>query len=401
MRRLCPLLALVLACGSGYDPPAPRGQGGGVSGAGAAGAAAGLTSSGGVAEPDGGSGGAGAGPASAGAGAGAGAAAAGCELDALAELEVFSPSWDPLGYPPYAIDRCVVVYVDAGGASGALQRVDLETGERVMLDAAEHRPRRPAIAGDVVAWERDGESGQSAVRVHSPAGERTFEASGEPRATLDAVVYTRFRGQAKSDDTDVFLYRIGTEEEQVVATGPGQQRFADVSGAHVAFTDFSEDARGYFDLGSIADVRVVDRQSGEETTRALPGKQAFPLLGRDGVLVYLEWGAVHPEPKFSQFFLKAGRISAPASADFNVKGEAPVMTEVAYVRPSLHGSRIDFVDRVGSVRLYSVDVGAAAAPTPLVDLDEAKLFGSASSERATLVSTPRASSSLRLVAVAR
>lgn len=332
---------------------------------------------------------------------GSAGAPASCDWTALEDLSVFSPSWDPLGYPPYAVDGCSLVYVAGQDDAGALYRVDLSSGERELLDDAVNHPRRPTIAAGVIAWERDGDGGSS-VRVLSDARDRTIDAAGEPRATADAVVYTAFLGAKTSDDTDVYLYDLGTDELVPVATGAGQQRFADISAEHVAVTDFSEDPSGYFDgLSAIADVVVFDREHLEPTPRPMPGKQAFPLLGDDGALVYLEWGAVHPEPKFSQFFLKAGNLAEPSSADINVKGEGQVLTDVAYVRPSLHGTRIDFIDRTDAVKLYSVDVLALAAPEAVSGIDAAQLFGPASSARVTLVSAPGASSALRLVAIER
>jgi hypothetical protein len=342
----------------------------------------------------------------------AGAAAAGapetCGPAAIAGLGVFSPGWDPLGYPPYAIDGCTLVYVAPAAGDGALRRRDLVSGDDVLLESAAAHPRRPTVAGDVIAWERDGDgAGDSSVSVlvDQPARARLFAHAGEPRATTDAVVFTKFLGPLASDDTDVVLYEVESDQDLPIAIGAGQQRFADVSASHVAVSDFSEDPLGYFkESGAISDVLVIDRKTGERTPRAAPGKQAFPLLGTGGLLVYLEWGAVHPEPKFSEFTLKAGSVFQNVASDFNVKGDGTVSTNPAYVRPSLHGVYLDFIDHAfDAPQLFrsTLDGPATAAPTAVSIAGATTFFGPVSAEALTLVATPLAGQQLSLVAVAR
>jgi hypothetical protein len=324
----------------------------------------------------------------------------------VAGLAVFSPTWDALGYPPYAIDGCTLVYVGSAPSPGALRRRNLATGEDVLLDSAATHPRRPSVAGGVIAWERDGEgSSEVSVLVDEPARNLHFGHAGEPRATSDAVVFTKFLSALPTDDTDVILYEVETDAQSSIGNGAGQQRFADVSPTHVAFTDFSEDPKGYFDeTSSIADVVVVDRKSGERTLRSAPGKQAFPLLGSDGLLVYLEWGAVHPEPKFSEFTLKAGNLAAPVASDFNVKGDGTVSTNPAYVRPSLHGVYLDYIDDAFQTpKLYRSTLATMQplAPAAVALAGATALLGPASADSLTLVGKQLAGEAFTLVAVAR
>lgn len=340
----------------------------------------------------------------------AGAAGAGsdCGPETFEGLSVFaSGGWDPLGYPPYALDGCTLVYVAPtapGESSGALYRRDLSTGQEILLETAALQPRRPAIAGDLIAWEAQVE-GKSQVRVHYQNETRDiagdFVQSGEPRVTADAVVFTAFLGTEATADTDVFLYDPVTDQAAPVAAGPGQQRFADISHDYVAVTDFSEDPRGYFDEAqSIADILLIERATGKATPRPREGKQAFPLLGDSGALVYLDWGLVHPEPKFSQFSLRAGEVTAAATADIDLKGE-PVQTNPAYVRPSLRGLNVDFIDTQNSVGLYRVVLGSGAAPVLAPIAGAAQLFGPVAADQLTLVSQPLAGQTLKLTAVAR
>jgi hypothetical protein len=243
--------------------------------------------------------------------------------------------------------------------------------------------------------------------VHHQGVTRTlsgeFERAGEPRVCADAVVFTAFSGEEPSSDSDVYLYDVAGDELLPIAPGPGQQRFADVSLTHVALTDFSEDPAGYFDeTQSISDVVVVHRESGEAVTRKAPGKQAFPLLASDGTVVYLHWGSVHPEPKFSQFWLKAGKPGEPVELDLDLKGEV-VRTDPAYVRPSLHGTDVDFVDTVASVvGLYRVSLTDLGAPVAtVVPGGAARLLGPVAAAALTLVSRSQQDQTRSLVAVRR
>ena len=418
--------ALVLACGATHDatPTLPAVEGGaagaGAAGAGAAGAgatnsAAGLPSivdaggQGGAPSAMGGAAGAVAAGATAMAGA-AGASDDPCSGAALEGLEVYSQGiWDPLGYPPYALDGCTLAYVavSSGAENGGLRLRDLATGEELELEAGAARPRRPAVAGGVVAWESDGPDG-SQVRVRDASltepFEMAFQHAGEPRVTTDAVVFTAFLGVGASADTDVELYDLTRRVLTPIATGPGQQRFADVSAKYVAVTDFAEDPKGYFDeTGSISDIVLFARDTLERTARAAPGKQAFPLLGNDGLIAYLEWGAVHPEPKFSQFFLKAGYVDGPVTSDRNVKGgELMVVTDPAYVRPSLHGQYLDFIDKgTAAPQLFRADLAAAAPPVAATIAGASRLLGPVAADTMTLVAQPLQGATLQLVAVAR
>jgi hypothetical protein len=338
----------------------------------------------------------------------AGSYGEGCDAASVGELEVYlrGTSWDPLGYPPYAFEGCTLVYIATGSDPGALRVRDLASGEDTVLETAARHPRRPTISGEVIAWEADGAVGSEVrvrvgAKIESMSG--AFMRAEEPRATDDAVVFTAFLGAGPNDDSDVYLFDVVTGQLSAVATGPGQQRFADVSPTHIAITDFSEDAKGYFnELGSISDIALIERATGLRTNRPSPGKQAFPLLGAQGVFAYLEWAAVHPEPKLGQFWLKVGYLGRPSSEDFNVKTAGQVSTNPAYVRPSLRGLNLDFVDQgPDGASLYRA---ALATPGTLISSQipgAMLLFGPVAGDRFTLLANQRSPQSFALVAVAR
>jgi hypothetical protein len=396
------LLAAPLGCGDYGTATSP----GGSAGASDAGAPAASSGANGV-SGSGGASGVG-GDAAAGQpelGGASGAPADGCDAPDLDGIRVYSSGgWDALGYPPYALDGCTLVYVAPEQGGGVLRLRDLASGVDTVLEEAASRPRRPAVSGSLIAWEV-GDDAASQVRVHHQGLTRTlsgeFERAGEPRVCADAVVFTAFLGEAPSSDSDVYLYDVAGDELVPIAVGPGQQRFADVSLTHVALTDFSEDPAGYFDeVQSLSDVVVIHRESAEVVTRKAPGKQAFPLLASDGAVVYLHWGSVHPEPKFSQFWLKAGYPGEPVELDIDLKGEL-VQTTPAYVRPSLHGVDVDFVDTVASVvGLYRVSLTDPGAPVAtLIPGDAARLLGPVAATGLTLVSQPQQDQTLSLVVV--
>lgn len=420
---VCAELALALAaCESGSGSAVTPGVAGtgGEPAAVFAGAGSPPNAAGGASAAPGGSGGsahhAGSGGSSGGSVGGMGPEAAGsagareepCSSASLGELEVYlrSSNWDPLGYPPYAVDDCTLVYVAAGGEEGALHVRNLATGADEVLEGAPSKPRRPTVSGSLIAWEADGAAG-SEVHVLVNGKVKTlsgaFVRAEEPRATDDAVVFTAFLGESPNADSDVYLFDAQSSELSAIATGPGQQRFADVSATHVAFTDFSEDPQGYFsEMGSSSDIAIVERASGTRSNRSSPGKQAFPLLGDNGVFAYLEWAAVHPEPKLGQFWLKAGRLDRPVSEDFNVKTTGQVSTNPAYVRPSLRGLNLDFIDQGSDgAALYRTVLGASPRLASLKIAGALQLFGPVAGDRFTLLANQRTAQSIALLAVPR
>jgi hypothetical protein len=304
-------------------------------------------------------------------------AAAAADGVAIAALAADANPLDALGYPPYALDGCTLIYLAppaAGQTWGELRRRDLATGAETVLAPPSETPRRPTIAGDVVAWEAVVGNktivrvtvGSDALVVSGP-----FDHAGEPRATADAVVFTAWLAADDTSDTDVYLVLPASRQLVAIATGPGQQRFADVSRTLVAVSDFSEDPTGTFSavVHRDADVVVFDRGTLARTVRHLPGKQAFPMLGATTHLGYLDWGLVTPEPKFSQYTVRVGVVASDPAADANVKGSGPVVSNTAWVRPSVSGDTIVWVDESAGLG------GLFARPLDLSSPAKASLSG--------------------------
>lgn len=234
------------------------------------------------------------------------------------------------GYPPYAVDACTLVYVDA---AGALVLRDLTTGGTTEIAPASDRAFRPALSAGLVAWEsRAEETTAIRVRRRGLSGldatftlRGPFVAASEPRVHGQSVVFTA-APRAGETDLDVYLYEDSNDSHDTsrdvrpIFEGPGQQRFADVDETFVVATDFAEDPDGVSndDGHDLADIVVFDRRSATKTTRHLPGKQAFPILASGSIFGYLDWAAIHPEPKLTSFDLRAGVALGDVGRDWLV-----------------------------------------------------------------------------------
>jgi hypothetical protein len=337
-------------------------------------------------------------PADAGSEASCGSAAMGVAVD---EREL-------AGFPPYAVSGCTLVYVsrpNTPGASGELILRDLRTGVESSLAQADESPRRPTIAGSLIAWEATID-GHSAVRVRYSDKTTTlagaFDHAGEPRATSDAVVFTAWTSADEQGDTDVWLYLPGSGELTAIVTGAGQQRFADVSPTHVAVSDFSEDPDGRYDgSGDLADIVLYDRVTRASTSRPLAGKQAFPMLGDNGLLAYLHWelSEVHPEPKLAGYHLKVGALAADGSADrelAKVVAQAP-----PYIRPAMSQGVVEWVASPDNTyRMFRARADSSAEPVA-VKQSPLPLYAPAPASAFTLLATRAADAAARLEAVQR
>ncbi len=293
-----------------------------------------------------------------------------CDPNAAFNVEVRAA--DREGFPPYAAFGCTLVYVNA---VGALVQRDLGTGEELTLAGEGDHPRRPATSAKVIAWEAD-ERGRSVVRVRTGGATRTvrgaFIAAGEPRASGNHVVFTAWNGPLVSDDTDVWIYDADALRAHMVLGGKGQQRLADISSDFVVATDFDEDVDGRFDDNEfdVADLVAFDRRTGAISHRRSPGKQAFPLLADGGVLAYLDWAAIHPEPKLVGFGLRSGAVLGDPASDRTLDNVAYASGES--VRPTVVGRSVEWVAS-GSV-LFRAPLDGSSPPAAADGLAGLELY---------------------------
>jgi hypothetical protein len=386
------VLGALIGCGDGGNGSSNAGSGGGTSGT------------------SGSSTGAGSGTSSGTTGGG------GCSPDGISGINVAATDFYggtpyALGYPSYAIDGCRLVYLAPGAngmGSGALRLRDLESGDEQTLEEASEAPRRPTIAGDVIAWEAT-VSGMPGVRVKGATGAPVtltgaFNHAGEPRAAEDAVVFTGWLGPNDTDDTDIYLYRLATKELTAVSPAPKQQRFADISATHLTWTDFSGDASGYYkDLYSPddeADVVLFDRATSVATERHRPGKQAFSILGAEGKVAYLDWVGVQPEPKLDGYALQIANLGDPVESDALV---SQIFTPLIHVRPVARGELLEWVgtSEGGQTQMLRRAANLVTPAIPLPGLAGMTLVGPTASDAITLVGVQKGGVAVELRAFAR
>ncbi len=320
----------------------------------------------------------------------------------VAATDVYGGPPYALGYPSYAVEGCLLAYV---APDGRLRLRDLQVGIEETLAEAAEEPRRPAIARDVVAWEAT-EAGRRVVRVWEGGPIVTvtgaFDHAGEPRASPTAVVFTGWRTADEAGDTDIFLFVPGGAQAEPLVETPGQQRFADISFTHVAYSDFAEDPDGRFDENALdlADVVVIDRATGTASRRMRSGKQAFPMLGAAGRVSYLEWGPQHPEPKFSAYTLLVGEVLGSGEKDAAM---AAIETQIPYVRPAARGAFVEWVQWPGSAApslwRQRADLSEAAVEVPSIEGTE--LYGPTATEAFTVLATRSAGGAMVLRAAER
>jgi hypothetical protein len=229
-----------------------------------------------------------------------------------------------------------------------------------------------------------------------------FVHAGEPRAAEGEIVLTGWLSNDEAGDTDIYTYTPGEEEAFVVAQGPGQQRFPDITPTHIAFADFSEDPDGRFDQNDtdLANVVIFDRATEMFSPRLREGKQAFPMLGAGGKIAYLAWDPVHPEPKLGAYDLFVGDLAGPVENDAPA---AHIETLSPYIRPTAHGSLLEWVAwPAGSGASFwrrPADLTAPAAQ--VAGLSDLELFAPSASENLTVLAARNPSGSMTLKALAR
>lgn len=304
-----------------------------------------------------------------------------------------------LGYPPVALEGCTMAYIagpNEGKLEGALNLIDLGTGVFKVLATVEEEPRRPAlsIAGTPTAAFEVTFGTVNSVRVYKDGESRIiagdFHHAGEPKIFGNTVVFTGWLSADENGDTDIFVYEAGSgaASAEVLYSAPGQQRFADISDTHIAFSDFSEDPDGAFNENSqdLADIVLYDRKTLKSTPRPKMGMQAFPMLGAPGFIAYLHWGNTHFEPMSSQYDLFVNKLDGIPSTD--QKG-ASISTKVPYIRPIAKGTYIEWIQwpAMGNAALWHRVIDLSLPEKQVANADIAELYAPAASDQFTVVAS--------------
>lgn len=296
-------------------------------------------------------------------------------------------------YPPYAMSGCTLAYL---ARDASLMVRDLNSGAEIRLAGPDEAARRPTIDGGVVAWEAVVDA-RRVIKVHA-AGKTTviagpFKSAGEPRVHDGSVVFTGWVGGPR-EETDIWLYDTKTGSLAPVLGGPGQRRFADVSGEFVVAVDASEDPDGAFDDDGrdVTALVVFERKTGKVTRRPSPGRQAFPVLIDVAGVAYLDWA-----PGSARGYeVKTGMLLEPASADRTV---GAVTHRNSGPRPSSIGPTVEWVaeEADGTTSLYRAPAfGQKKAPIRAPGLEGLRLFAPISTRDFTVIAAVQGKGSARL-----
>ncbi len=329
---------------------------------------------------------------------------------AITNRDVYGVAPYALGYPQHAADGCLLLYVAPSNnvdGNGELRLRDLSTGKELVIAGASTAPRRPVLSGDWMAWEAD-VNGRTLIHTrnqndgNSTIIDGAFDHATEPRISTTAIAFTAWLGPETTANTDVALYTFAEKEIEILSPSPGQQRFADISNTHVAWSDFSEDPDGRFDedMLDVAEIVVYDRQKKTTTVRTRLGKQAFPMLGAQGKIAFLDWNLVHPEPKLVAYDLRLVDIDDSFMDSVLVES---IKTALPYIRPVARGELLEWVALVEDVgpALWRMRTDAVAVPVLVQEASSINRFAPVASETMTFVGVQSIDGSVTLEAFAR
>jgi hypothetical protein len=128
---------------------------------------------------------------------------------------------------------------------------------------------------------------------------------------------------------------------------------------------------------------VKGRDGAAVQVRPRPGKQAFPLLGADDKVAYLEWGEDHPEPKLSAYGLVIGDVAGGGEGDTGVVG---LTTAMPYIRPAARGAHLHWVNWLsgGEPSLWTQPADLSSPAERVSEIQGPALLGPAASGHVTL-----------------
>jgi hypothetical protein len=122
------------------------------------------------------------------------------------------------------------------------------------------------------------------------------------------------------------------------------------------------------------------------------------MLGAPGKVAYLDWGLVHPEPKFSEYTLRIGDVAGPVAADVMVEH---IVTQVPYIRPVARGPYLEWVAVAGGLVLERQAVDLATPVQTVSTFGNAAVYGPSASDAITLLAATGPGAGVTLRAFAR
>ena len=264
---------------------------------------------------------------------------------------------------------------------GIIWSVQLPDGAPESLAPSTGIQTDPTLSGDTVIWadDRDGTS-----RLHSwnfSSGEESvlLEAlDGEMRAPHldgDDLVWV---AQADPEDprtADIWHWELGSDPTSAKAliADDAEQDHPFVKDGLVVWSDYYADPQGFYTVEADPNANNADIRGYDLALKATflvtddPSKQLRPAI-EDGVVVWLDWRGIQPQPKYAEFALYT-RDMKTMGPEIKVAVSSWAQPEL-WERPFIHDGHVAWIAEdptasTGVTELFMSAVSATAAGTPM------------------------------------
>jgi beta propeller repeat protein len=265
--------------------------------------------------------------------------------------------------------------------SGAIWIVTLPDGEPTALSPGTGDQTDPVLSGSRVIWadNRDGDYDLYQWDLSSELESPIVQAMGDQMAPSldedDLVWVDRRKPPYDAKSGDIWHWNL---LEPLNTAGPLKEDNAEqdhpfVRQGQVVWSDYSADADGFYTEvadpnENNADIHGYDLIGGVPfiVTEDL-SKQLRPTI-EDGVVVWLDWRGIQPQPKYAEFGLYMRDLSVDGpEVKIAVSGwDHPELWE----RPFIHGGHVAWIaedptDEAGKTELFISKVSSTTAEVPL------------------------------------
>ncbi len=264
---------------------------------------------------------------------------------------------------------------------GIIWSVQLPDGAPEALAPSTGSQTDPTLSGDTVVWadDRDGTS-----RLHSwdfTTGEESIlleEIPGEMRAPHLDDVELVWVIQTNPDDArtaDIWHWTLGSDPTSATAltSDNAEQDHPFVKDGLVVWSDYSADPDGFYTVEADPNENNADIIGYDLALKASflvtddPSKQLRPAI-EDGVVVWLDWRGIQPQPKYAEFALYT-RDMKTMGPEIKIAVSSWAHPEL-WERPFIHDGHVAWIaeDPTGSngvTELFMSAVSATAAEAPL------------------------------------
>jgi hypothetical protein len=97
------------------------------------------------------------------------------------------------------------------------------------------------------------------------------------------------------------------------------------------------------------------------------------MLADGGVLAYLDWSGIHPEPKFVGYSLRSGAVLGDPATDRTIADVIYASSD--YARPAVVGGTLEWIANPdGRTTLYRAPADGSSPPLAVKGLEEFRLY---------------------------